>query len=191
MDFLSFIKKHEGTANQENPYDTVLGYGRYGTPPKPLTQMTLDEVYDFGREMLAHPDNHFNSSAAGAYQIVGNTLRDLQRDMGLSGDMIFSPGLQDRMAYRLAKRRGFNPSGLQNEWTSLKKLSRGDIAKAVDGEWDRADGAEFYMRPVARPPHIEEQVGLREMSQATPKWDGEGIFEPHKYMKLAELTPQK
>ena len=63
MDFLDFIKEAEGTAGQPNPYDVVLGYGRYGTPPKPLTQMTLDEVYDFGRTMLAHPDNNFNSSA--------------------------------------------------------------------------------------------------------------------------------
>jgi len=50
-------------------FNTVLGYGRYGLPNKPLTDMTLAEAFAFGRQVQA---KHGRSSALGRYQIVGN-----------------------------------------------------------------------------------------------------------------------
>ena len=100
---LDAIARAEGT--YDSGYDTVLGYGRYGTPPKPLTQMTLDEVYKWGQEVL-RPNSGMNSSAVGRYQFVGGTMMDRARELGISGNTLFSPEVQDRLAIRNAEVQG-------------------------------------------------------------------------------------
>lgn len=119
--FLDLIAKAEGTAGP-NGYNTSLGYGRFTGGEKNLTGMTLDEVAALQKQMLAHPDNHFNSSALGRYQIVGKTMRGLRGQMGLKGDELFDERMQDTMAMRLAQQRGPNVAGLRNEWEGLRNV---------------------------------------------------------------------
>lgn len=128
--FLDFIARHEGTAGQPGGgYNTSLGYGRFlpGGHEMNLTGMTLDQIHGLQRQMLANPENPFNSSAIGRYQITDRTMMGLRQQMGLSGDELFSPQLQDRMALRLMLNRGGNAAGLRNEWASLKNVPASDI----------------------------------------------------------------
>lgn len=72
-------------STRSNAYDTVLGYGRYGSPGKPLTQMTVGEAVAFGRNVLIPNSRRagvgrdsrglVGSSAMGAYQITQETLQ--------------------------------------------------------------------------------------------------------------------
>lgn len=66
-----------------NAYDTVYGSGKFGTPPKPVSSMTIGEAVDFGRNTLipntrgkigAGSDQ--GTSAVGAYQFTQATLSD-------------------------------------------------------------------------------------------------------------------
>ena len=66
-----------------NTADVVYGFGKFGSPPKPLSQSTIGEVQDFQRNTLipktrgkvgAGPNK--GTGAVGTYQIVYETLKD-------------------------------------------------------------------------------------------------------------------
>jgi hypothetical protein len=138
---LSKIEIGEGTTEEKaakkgyaTGYDVTLGYGAYDPKgfDKPVSQMTLGELSKFQAGMLANPENTFNSSAVGKYQIVGTTLESLKAKLGLDDSTIFSPEVQDMMAKELLNRRGLqkfinNPkdnadallNSLSFEWASL------------------------------------------------------------------------
>jgi hypothetical protein len=136
---LEQIAKGEGTSDAQaqrkgfaSGYDVSLGYGAYGGgTSKPISQMTLGEIHEYQRRMLQDPKNKWNSSAVGKYQIVGKTLRELQRQLGLPDSTIFSKDVQDRMATKLLESRGLNQYmsgnmslhqfqlGLAREWASI------------------------------------------------------------------------
>lgn len=105
---LAFIYRTETGRNPPECYEVIYGHNQ-GRLPKPITSMTLDEV----EAAQAGWSKQFGSSAAGAAQFMRNTLdapktlRDIEGEMGLTGRELFSPELQDRMAYHLLKRRGY------------------------------------------------------------------------------------
>jgi muramidase (phage lysozyme) len=153
---LGFIYKTETSRNPPECYEVIYGHNQ-DELPKPLTTMTLDEVE------AAQPywSKRFGSSASGAAQFMRNTLdapqtlRDIEGEMGLTGKELFSPSLQDRMAYHLLKRRGYAQfmagklsiegfgKNLAKEWASFpvladttgahRKIKRGQSYYAGDG----------------------------------------------------------
>lgn len=58
-------------------YDIPNGYGSYGAPPKPLTQMTIAEVKRY-QNGLRTP-SRYDGLAVGRYQIKPDTIDDMQR----------------------------------------------------------------------------------------------------------------
>jgi hypothetical protein len=112
--FFASIIKAEGTARDGDPYEEVLGYGRYGRPPKPLTEMTLAEAYNFGQEVI-RPRHRADmggkgSSALGAFQIVGSTMKTYMAAAGLEWDDLFDETNQRKLAYAIAQGQGVKPS---------------------------------------------------------------------------------
>lgn len=128
--FLDLIAYAEGT-DKGRGYNETLGYGAFTGGPVELISMSLREVLELQKKMLAHPDNDFNSSAAGRYQIVSKTLESLIAKLGLSKDQKFTRELQDQLATELAKGRGNNPNDLRNEWEGLRRISDEGIARAL------------------------------------------------------------
>jgi hypothetical protein len=66
-----------------NAYDTVYGSGKFGTPDKPVSSMTMGEAVDFGRDTLIPATRGKvgagagrGTSAVGAYQFTQATLSD-------------------------------------------------------------------------------------------------------------------
>jgi hypothetical protein len=119
--FFSAIRTAEGVSDAKaiaagfaSGYDVPLGYGKYGMPSKPITQMTLKEAYDYGREILNHPDNNLNSSAIGGFQIVGKTLKDFMGPAGLTWDDTFSVENQQKLAIEIAKVQGVDSGTWQS-----------------------------------------------------------------------------
>jgi muramidase (phage lysozyme) len=129
---LDFIAEHEseGAARrlQMSAYDIIWG-GIKGAhrPPKPLTQMTIREVLAWQDRI----DPMYRSEAAGRYQILEDTLRDLYAEAGMTLDSKFDKAGQDRLAMALLKRRGLDRflhgylsvnkfcNELAKEWASL------------------------------------------------------------------------
>lgn len=127
---LDLVGKTEGT-DRGDGYNETLAYGRLTGGDVDLVNMTLGEIDKLQTSMLRHPDNVWNSSAVGRYQIIRTTLRKLKKNLGLTDDMKFTPELQDMLAVELLKGRGYNKwlrgemsdtaffNNLSKEWASL------------------------------------------------------------------------
>lgn len=127
---LEFIRKTETGHAGAVAYETIYGHNQ-GKLPKPLTKMTVNEVIAAGPGWT----RAYKSSAAGAYQFMHATLKDLKAAEGLTGGETFTPALQDRLGLALLKRRGFAGFmggtiglhafglGLAREWASFPVLA--------------------------------------------------------------------
>ena len=123
LDYIGSIEAPKG-------YGTIFA-NKQDKLPKPLTEMTLDEV--MAAQTLWSKRN--GSSAAGRYQFMRATLKSLMAEMGLRGSLHMTPDLQDLMGFHLLKRRGYLnfvagelslkgfALGLAKEWASLPVLS--------------------------------------------------------------------
>lgn len=136
------IMRAEGTAGKD-PYNVVLGNGRYGLPSKPLTDMSLAEAYQFGRSVRAR---HGSSSAIGAFQIVGQTMKSFMGEAGLGWNDKFSPENQRKLADVIRRHQGFGA------WEGFK-VHRGELGNARQMNPYGKDPA-----PTAGPPPRREQT---------------------------------
>jgi hypothetical protein len=120
-------------------YGTLLGHtnrtgGRFDDAD--ITNKTVNDLLAFSSAdgpYGAYTKNKLGKVATpmGRYQIVGRTLRKLKNELGLTGDELFTPELQDRMFLQLLKGRGYQAyksgelskkefiASLQNEWEGL------------------------------------------------------------------------
>ena len=128
---LDLIGYAEGT-DRGRGYNETLGYGAFTGGNQNLVLMSLDQIDALQGNMLADPNNTFNSSALGRYQITRTTLRGLREQLGLSGSELFDPTMQDRLAEELLRRRGNDPAGLRNEWEGLRRVDDSTIRAAYD-----------------------------------------------------------
>ena len=113
-----------GQLESRNGYNTMAG----GENKKQLTSMTINEVLQYQNSRGR------NMKAAGKWQIMPNTLRGLKKSMNLTGEELFTPEMQDRMAFELAmNRKGYrqfaNATG--DEKLALMGAAQNDLAK----EW--------------------------------------------------------
>ena len=141
-------------------YNATLDNGRWTGGAKNLVNMTLKEVRAL-QESMKTPENRAiygdgdGSSALGRYQIVGTTLDGLMKRLKLSGDELFSPEMQDRLANELLRQiKTGDVSGIRNVWAGLENVPDPLIQKAwgqqsierVDPEVQRAREAEIKDR---------------------------------------------
>jgi len=122
---LDLIGHSEGT-DRKRGYNETLGYGAYTYGDHDLVDMTLDEIDQLQTVMLEHPDNKWNSSALGRYQIVRTTLRKIRKKLKLSGSAKFDAAMQDRMACFLLGGRGIDRwlAGSMSEAALINALAR-------------------------------------------------------------------
>lgn len=147
---LDFVGNVETSRGAREAYDVVYGHNQKKLP-KPLTSMTVDEVIVAGPKWA----KQFGSSAAGRYQFMNATLKELKKELGLGGDQVLDADLQDRLGYHLLKRRGYEAfmagtlkpvafaKNLAKEWASLpvlqttkgahRQVARGQSYYAGDG----------------------------------------------------------
>ena len=122
---LDLIGHTEGT-DKGDGYNETLSYGAFTGGDVDLVSMTLDQIDRLQTEMLQHPKNKFNSSAAGRYQIVRTTRRDIQKALSLDGTLKFDKDMQDRMGCYLLGVRGIDKylSGRLSEDTLINNLAQ-------------------------------------------------------------------
>ena len=151
-DIADALDRYESGGN----YDATLGFSqnKFGVDP---TEMTVSEVLNFQRspeyrewsKEWKRKNNVGNpklpSTPVGRYQIVGDTLKWLIDEMGLTGDEVFDKSMQDKMFVTLLKRRGLDEylSGqidakqfirrAKGEWAGLKsERAQREFLTAVD-----------------------------------------------------------
>ena len=125
---------HAGTRKGKQE-DVVLGYGEFGLPPKPVSQSTLGELGEFGRntlipntinnEKLGLKDTGKGSSAVGKYQFTQETAERLApKVFGKDWkNTVFTSENQDKLAEAL-----FNESkggNLKAIWQGLPNATAG------------------------------------------------------------------
>ena len=150
MALLDTISFAEGTTKS---YGTIFG-GKV-VPELEKGELTIDQVHAMmmsgklnGKNVGYATGGRWESAATGRYQFMPDTLRDIQRNMGLSGDTLFTPEMQDKMILdRIASFRGVTPELLAAEGLStnvLDKLAR-EFASLPSSE---KGGKSFYGQPV-------------------------------------------
>lgn len=115
-------KKH----SLASAYDITYAYGKYNPKDsKPLTEMTIGEVKQLQKQMLA---NQAGSSAVGKYQLLMATLEAQQKILGLSDDTKFDAATQELFGQSLLEERGYS------EWIE-GKITDHDFQKNLAKEW--------------------------------------------------------
>jgi muramidase (phage lysozyme) len=120
LNVISFI----GAMEAPKGYDQIYGASVIATP-KPLTQMTVDEVLAWQKEST---DAGSKSSASGQYQIIRKTLAGLKTKLELDGSELFDKAMQDRMGLSLMEGRGLE------DWRS-GKITDEQFCLNLSKEW--------------------------------------------------------
>jgi hypothetical protein len=105
QDLLDLIAKAEVKGHPVS-YDTTYNFGRNDPPgfDKPVSQMSFDELDRFQTGLRKSAGN----SPAGKYQVNQATQRDLRNQLGLKGDDIYSPEVQERMGRKRLEQAQFD-----------------------------------------------------------------------------------
>ena len=122
------IAKDEGTYTSVNtggnPNRRVKGDFQSKNVPN-LTDMTIDEILKANEKPFGD-SNRVN--AAGKYQIIASTLKNVKKSMGLNGSEKFTPELQDKMFMHLL------PNSAKN-YIEGKKVSKDKAIADISGVW--------------------------------------------------------
>jgi LysM repeat protein len=146
-------------AKEADNYDTIFGNAETKRTPFKGTKVsdkTIAEILDFvklnGEFHKYNKDKGYNTTAVGKYQIVGDTLRDLDRrgvlkDLGITDNSMFDGTTQDKIAAHQAvnriKNRATGGEGtiatrsntrdeMRKEWEGFKKLSDRELDDIID-----------------------------------------------------------
>jgi hypothetical protein len=111
---LNYLKRNVFPGESGGDYDALFSYSN--RPGKPfagtrLTDMTVDQAIGF-----SNPSGPYGqwvkgqigrvATPMGAYQIVGTTLRAAKQGLGLTGNEVMTPGLQDRLGQWIYQAQG-------------------------------------------------------------------------------------
>lgn len=137
---VQLIDKTEGGAD----YDTLFKFSNReggafaGTS---VSQMTLGELSDFSQGEYADWSKGqlgYVATPMGRYQIVGSTLRQTMKEMGLPRNMRFTPQVQDAMFHHLAKKAlsgkdspAAKREALRGVWEGFKSVSNQELDRAI------------------------------------------------------------
>ncbi|MGU3574549.1 hypothetical protein ACLBWZ_03405 [Brucellaceae bacterium C25G] len=139
---LDFVRLIEVGGTDRASYDVIYGHNQ-DKLAKPVTSMSLGDLVDAQASFTLL----FKSSASGGYQFMRATLQGLVRELGIRGTQIFDPDLQDRLAFHLLKRRGY-------EEYMAGKISRTEFGKRLAQEW-----ASFPVLAATKGAHINLKRG--------------------------------
>lgn len=95
---LGLIRRAESNGNYDIDWG---GISAADGPPRQLTTMTIREVLAWQDSI----DHKYRSEAAGAYQVLEDTLREWYRRAGLRLDDVFDHANQDRLAVTLLEQK--------------------------------------------------------------------------------------
>ena len=166
LDAISFA---EGT---KKSYGTI--YGGKVVPELEQGKLTLDQVHEMmmtgklNGKSVGYGRGKYASVATGRYQLMPDTLRDIQRNMRLSGDTLLTPDMQDKMILdRVTHFRGVSPDMLRKEGLSTRVLDR-LAPEFASFPFAPKGNQSYYGQPVKSPESIREAYKKSLNIQKTP-----------------------
>ena len=164
---LAFISSGEGGYGAANNGDSSRGFSVYDSfyvdsKNKPLQELNIREILNLqtgnNNLTMAELKQHFKNNIAsnngayiastremnnrtfftvGAYQIIPATMMAAVKKMGLSGDEVFNPQLQDRIAnnFLAGSKRGKLSSYIKNEKYKGQNVTLEEALKDAAKEW--------------------------------------------------------
>lgn len=146
-----------------------------------ITDMTVDGALDFAT--LSGPGSNYASyvgiqndgvkaTPMGAYQVVGTTLRDAKRGLGLRGDELMTRELQDRIGRYIYDTQG------TGAWAGYKGPAYGP-ANA------KQEAAPMLPRQPQAPRGLLEQFGLQKMQPGAAGETGQKFYQRDSFKDLA------
>lgn len=161
-DLMLYIQRFEsaGAVNSQrvqSPYQVVYGgIAAKDRPTSPLTSMTVEQVLDWQDNI----DTRYPSEAAGAYQVMEDTLRGLVDAGSVRPEALFDEETQDFVAQLLMERRG--------------------LSKYLEGEISAEDFADSLAREWASFPVVRDQRGAkRYVKRGQSYYAGDGLNSAH------------
>ncbi len=129
------VQPSMGSPGRGNTADVVYGFGKFGSPAKPLSQSTIGEVQDFQRNTLipntrgkvgAGPDK--GTGAVGTYQLVYGTLKEYApKVLGANWrDKPFTADVQEKIAKAIYD--DVKGGDLKKTWAGLPSNRPGQYA---------------------------------------------------------------
>lgn len=110
---LSYLKQNVFAGESGGDYNALYGYANRRGPFQGvrLTDMTVNQALQFANPSgpyAAHVRGQIGRTATpmGAYQVVGSTLRDAVKGLGLTGNEPFDQATQDRIAQWIYENQG-------------------------------------------------------------------------------------
>tara|TARA_R110000822_G_scaffold76622_5_gene184276 strand:- start:1068 stop:2801 length:1734 start_codon:yes stop_codon:yes gene_type:complete len=182
-----------GAPGQGNTADVVYGFGKYGSPDKPLSTMRMGDVQNFQKELInktrgkvgAGPNK--GTGAVGTYQFTYETLQDMApKVFGANWrDKPFTADAQEKLAKALyEERKGGNlkdtwaglPSNRPGQYTNVPwEQVRDKIIRVESGGGPRrtpTSGASAPTGTTGEPPIVVKGSGAK----AKPSTEGERRF---------------
>ena len=144
-----------------------------------ITDMTVDAALDFAQPRsgygnyvkMANPEGVV-ATPMGAYQVVGTTLRDAKRGLGLRGDELMTPALQDRIGRYIYDTQG------TGAWAGYKGPAYGP-ANA------KQEAAPMLPAQQQGPRGLLEQFGLQKMQPGAAGETGQKFYQRDSFKDAA------
>ena len=165
---LDFIGKGEGgydSANRGTIGGNVIGSQRVASRGgKKVSELTVAEIQEY--QSITDPNNEDRLFTVGKYQAIPDTFNQAVEGLGLSGDTVFTPEVQERVGmYLVSEKRPKVGQFLRGEGdvstdAAMLELAKEfasipvptAIAKGTYGSWPKTDlvaGDSFYKDPKA------------------------------------------
>ena len=144
-----------------------------------ITDMSVDAALDFAQPRsgygnyvkMANPEGVV-ATPMGAYQVVGTTLRDAKRGLGLRGDELMTPALQDRIGRYIYDTQG------TGAWAGYKGPAYGP-ANA------KQEAAPMLPAQQQGPRGLLEQFGLQKMQPGAAGETGQKFYQRDSFKDAA------
>jgi len=144
-----------------------------------ITDMSVDAALDFAQPRsgygnyvkMANPEGEY-ATPMGAYQVVGNTLKMAKRGLGLRGDELMTPALQDRIGRYIYDKQG------TGAWAGYKGPAYGP-ANA------KQEAAPMLPAQQQGPRGLLEQFGLQKMQPGAAGETGQKFYQRDSFKDAA------
>ena len=177
-------------------YGALFGYqnrpnGRFSGVD--LTKMTVDQALDF-----ANPSGPYGqyvkgqvgrvATPMGAYQIVGTTLRAAKEGLGLRGDEVLTPAMQDKLGQWIYKTQG------TGAWEGYKPMTEGQAIAAETmsllGKGPQTSTKGPQMMQEQKPQGLLGSLGIQKRDEAAGGETAQPFYQRDTFKDTAAVLAQ-
>lgn len=191
---LAYLKSNVFPGESGGDYNALFGYANRGSGPFggiKLTDMTINQVLDFTDPRGPYAQSVKGqigrvATPTGAYQVVGRTLRDAVRGLGLTGNEVYDEGTQDRIGQWIYENQG------PNAWEAWGKGGNGDKLAGGGGDVSLLGGTQDFSGDANMEPERKGLLGFlgddEKRARLSLALSGLSMFPNEGVMQLARDT---